>query len=64
MVERRPTSKFDACRIEMAASGMASRLTWLPSRLTVSPVHSFRKSGVRHSDRGGNQPWSYPDLLI
>src|SRR5260370_41503134 len=31
----------------MATVGTASRVTWLPNWLTVSPSHSFRKSGWR-----------------
>ena len=33
----------------MATVGTASKVTWLPNTLTVSPAHSFRKSGWRHS---------------
>src|SRR5713101_3371971 len=32
----------------MATVGTASRVTWLPNWLTVSPAQSFKKSGWRH----------------
>src|SRR5947207_6510593 len=43
-----PTSKVLTFSTVMAMRGMASRLTWLPILLTVSPPHSFMKSPWRH----------------
>ena len=44
-----PIWKVVACSVRTAKRGMASRLTWEPSWLTVSPPQSRRKSRCRMS---------------
>src|SRR2546426_10309973 len=50
-----PTSNAFAFNSKMAISGSPSSVTWVPSWLIVSAVHSFRKSGWRHKLRGAGR---------
>lgn len=56
MVESRPTWRVEACSPVIATSGSASRLTWLPKRLTVSADHSRMKSRCRQRLRRSSEP--------
>ena len=48
----RPTWKVDACTTRIATSGRASWLIIVPNWLTVSPIHSRRKSRWRQGRSG------------
>src|SRR5260370_37929622 len=47
----------------MATVGTASRVTWLPNWLTVSPAQSFKKSGWCHR-RPPNTGRFYPERTL
>src|SRR5437870_8751015 len=47
-----PTSKALASSSRIAISGNPNSVTWVPSWLIVSAVHSFRNAGWRHRLRG------------
>src|SRR5260370_40947751 len=47
----------------MATVGTASRVTWLPNWLTVSPAQSFKKSGWCHR-RPPNTARFYPERTL